>query len=186
MQTNAINGAAGAARTAQAGGTDAMNSEDFFKLLISELKSQDPFNPSQTSDMISQVSQIRNIEVSGQLTKTLTNMAENERNLGAAQLIGKFVQGSVPQEEGEPLPVEGIVTGVTYGSSGKIVLELDNGLTLPTQHLTGVTDVDLTADPATAAPADPALAAANAKSTAARSRNGAAPAWLNVDTSLRI
>lgn len=148
METTAIGGSGSATRNQGSAGPNGLESEDFFELLISELRNQDPFNPNETSDMIAQVSQIRNIEVSGQLTETLTKLTESQRNLGAAQLIGKFVQGAVPQgDNGEKVDVAGVVTGVQYGRDGLVVLELDTGQTLPSQHLTTVTEVDLTQDP---------------------------------------
>jgi flagellar basal-body rod modification protein FlgD len=193
METTAVGGSGSATRNQATGGSNGLESEDFFELLISELRNQDPFNPNETADMIAQVSQIRNIEVSGQLTETLTKMTESQRNLGAAQLIGKYVQGAVPQgDTGEKIDLAGVVTGVHYGSDGLVVLELDNGQTLPSQHLTTVTEVDLTSDPSgaaqdgadEAAAAVPAAAGDDKAATQAR-RAGVFTPWFDLGGTVR-
>lgn len=138
METNRIDGSSAAApRESDAFGQ--MKSEDFYELLITEMQNQDPFNPNETSDMINQVSQIRSIELSSDLTSTLDRMTEQQRSFGTADLIGKFVQGEVTDAEGNVTQLSGVVTGVNFGPEGEITLELDSGQQMPSTALTTIT-----------------------------------------------
>lgn len=124
-----------------AAGTDprSLNSDDFYRLLITEMQNQDPFEPNDTEAIIGQISQIRNIEVSGELSDTLATMTANNRNVSAADLIGKYVRGEVPAAEGDAETVEGVVTGIVFDSDGRIVLELDSGRNLLAEQVEQVT-----------------------------------------------
>lgn len=127
-------------------GMSSLKSEDFFEILVTELQQQDPFEPTQTADMISQVSQIRSIELSEQLTGTLSQMTEQNQTAGAADLLGKFVTAAIALEDGSISEVSGVVTGVRFASDGSAVLELDTGQMVAAQAVTLITspeNVDL-------------------------------------------
>ena len=111
-------------------GVGALKSEDFFRILITELRQQDPLEPAKTSDMISNVSQIRNIELSSQLTTTLDTMAKQQRTAGSSEMIGKYVVAITQAPDGTPLGTEGVVSSVQFASDGSAVLELDSGQTV--------------------------------------------------------
>lgn len=140
MTTTAMEGAALA--TGQAPRTDrgmqSLRSEDFFKLLVTELQHQDPLEPSKTADMISQVSQIRSIELSGSLNKTLDQLAQQQHLAGTSDMLGKFVQAEVADAGGTVSYYEGVVTGVRFDADGTGLLELDNGVAIPASAVTNI------------------------------------------------
>lgn len=141
MSTSAV-GATGNYTTATTTATDrgatSLTSQDFFKLLVTELQQQDPLSPSKTSDMISQVSQIRNIELSGQLSNTLDSLAKQQRIAGATDLIGKQVTAALTDSDGNTQVVGGTVTGVRFATDGTALVDLDNGGTVPLANINGV------------------------------------------------
>jgi flagellar basal-body rod modification protein FlgD len=161
METTAIGGASQALTGAAARGLGSLKSEDFFKILVTEMRQQDPFEPTKTSDMINQVSQIRGIELNGQLTDTLSNMARSQRTAGASELLGRFVTALVPQGDGGVAELRGLVTGVRFNPDGAAVLELDNGDAVLASQVTRVTASETAASqqssapPSTAVPASP-------------------------------
>ena len=104
-----------------------MKSEDFFKILVTEMQNQDPFEPTDSSQMISNVSQIRTIEQSDALTQTLSQLTQSQRMGGSNELIGKYVQAVASDDSGNELFFEGVVTSVYYNSDGEAILELDTG-----------------------------------------------------------
>jgi flagellar hook assembly protein FlgD len=162
METSAIGGTALAPADR---GLASMKSEDFFRILVAELQQQDPFEPAKTSDMISQVSQVRSIELNSQLSGTLQNMAQQQRTAGASELLGKHVLASVEGPTGEPQAVAGVVTGVQFSGDGVALLELDSGTVVRAIDVVHVTTLEQ---------AEAALqAAANAPANAntARQRN---------------
>lgn len=78
----------------QAGeGLTALDMDSFLQLLISEMQNQDPMNPMDNSQMIEQISQIRSIGATNQLTDSLTSLTSNQQLVTASGLIGKSVNG---------------------------------------------------------------------------------------------
>ncbi len=141
MQTNAINGVTSAnSGSSSSAGLNRMTSEDFYNLLVTELQQQDPLEPTKTSDMIGQVSQIRSIEQSAQLTQTLQQLVQQQRTAGAGDLLGKYVEGVGLNVGGEPALLSGVVTAIRFTADGTAVLELDNGAMLSANNLTKVTE----------------------------------------------
>ncbi len=192
MQTSAIAAGVGAAAQTSDSSFGSMNSEDFFELLVTELKNQDPFEPQKTADMISQVSQIRSIELSGQLTDTLQLMTDQQRNLGAADLVGKYVEGQVEQSDGSVQLVSGVVTAVKFAADGQVVLELDTGQTIGAQDvelistLEGLERMGVEALAGADETADDDNSADASADSAAKQENTAKPSWLQLDGTLRL
>lgn len=117
-----IGQAASAAFTAQqqsgqAGGSaDAYNALDidqFLKLLISELQNQDPLDPMDNSEMVQQIGQIREIGATDQLTRTLSNLSASQELVTASGLIGRAVTGLADDSS----DVDGVVDRITVETS---------------------------------------------------------------------
>jgi flagellar basal-body rod modification protein FlgD len=153
----AVNGVGGTTSTNTTANRamDAMQSEDFFKILVTELQQQDPLQPSKTSDMIGQVSQIRGIELSQRLSETLSQLTKQQHATGASELLGKYVTAQYADSSGTSQQVAGVVTGVQFGTDGTAVLELDTGQAIPLSTVTHI-----------ATPTDAQAAAAASKSSA--------------------
>lgn len=196
MQTSAV-GLAGTTGQASASGFGTMRSEDFFKLLITEMQQQDPLEPTKTADMVNQISQIRSIELSQQLTSALTQMSNQQRTAGVSELIGKFITAQLKSDGGGTQEVRGIVTGVRIGSDGKAVLELDTGATVAADAVTHITTPEaagagqaapVEAEPETAGA--PAAAPADKASQTAKAKPEAEPAgilpWLTLEGAIRL
>jgi len=191
MQTSAIGQTPGTAGPTPASGLSGLESEDFFRILVSELKQQDPFEPAKTADMISQVSQIRSIELSGQLTKTLEQMTRQQRVSGAGELIGKYVMATFSAPDGSVAMIEGVVTGVRFGADGVAVLELDTGQLVRADDVTWITTLEAleaigTPDEATAQAAADEDGAKSDATARRRAEPQEPPAWPSLDTSLRL
>ncbi len=83
--------------------------DDFLKLMITELQNQDPLSPMDNSQLVQQMSQMREIAATNQLVETLDSLLTGQ-NLGTASaLIGRQV--SAMTDTGEP--VEGVVDRVS-------------------------------------------------------------------------
>lgn len=122
-------------------GLGTMKSEDFFRILVSELRQQDPFEPAKTSDLVNQVSQIRGIELSSQLTSSLEQLAGQQRGESLGGLIGRYVSATITDAAGTQSLVEGVVTGVRFDGETP-VLELDSGQSIPAASVTRVTTLE--------------------------------------------
>ncbi|TVQ61145.1 MAG: hypothetical protein EA378_09875 [Phycisphaerales bacterium] len=87
----ALNGVA--PKTSGTNGFDALSSEQFMKIVLTELSQQDPFEPQDTSALIQQLSDLRSIESNEALGRQLGALVAQNELASAAGLIGKIVSG---------------------------------------------------------------------------------------------
>jgi flagellar basal-body rod modification protein FlgD len=132
MAVDALTGATSSAagRASASGGLDktmGLSTDAFYKLLIAEMRYQDPMEPMDNAKMVEQVAGIRSIEASTAMTKTLETVTRQQNYSTAASLIGKQVTGILKDYSGNEVAVSGVVTQVTFGANGQVVLELDDG-----------------------------------------------------------
>ena len=82
------------APSTQIGDNDLRNVDldEFLQLLITELQNQDPLNPMENSDILNQISQIREISATDKLSDTLDTVLTGQSLATASGLIGKQVE----------------------------------------------------------------------------------------------
>ncbi len=90
----------------QGPGLNDTDVDQFLGLLIAELQNQDPLNPMDNSELVQQVSQIREISATNQLTDTLSSVLLGQNTATASSLIGKRVTALTDGAEN----VEGVVS----------------------------------------------------------------------------
>jgi flagellar basal-body rod modification protein FlgD len=95
--------------------------EAFLELLVTELRHQDPFNPVDNKEFITQLATFNSLEQLITLNQNVENLNKKESILQGASLISKKV---VTIEN-----VEGRVVSVSVSSDG-LMLHLDNGATV--------------------------------------------------------
>ena len=83
--------------------------DEFLQLLITELQNQDPLNPLENSEMLQQISQIRDIGATTQLSETLESVLIGQNMATASSLVGKRIQALSDTAE----DVEGTVDSVS-------------------------------------------------------------------------
>jgi flagellar basal-body rod modification protein FlgD len=83
--------------------------DQFLGLLITELQNQDPLNPMDNAQMLTQISQIREIGSTNQLTATLSSLAIGQELSMASSMIGKTVSALDSNAD----EVEGVVDRVS-------------------------------------------------------------------------
>ncbi|MBP7744980.1 MAG: hypothetical protein KA383_02535 [Phycisphaerae bacterium] len=189
MQTNALGAVTGTATATRAGSMNELTSADFFNLLVTELRQQDPLEPTKTADMISQVSQIRSIELSKNLTDALTQLSQQQHTSGTAELLGKYVTAMLVDSSGTVQEISGIVTGVRFDADGTAVLELDTGQYIPAANVTRITAAQNAATQTTAttdATDKTGTTASTKKDKAGASEDAGPLPWLSLSGSLNL
>ena len=111
----------------------ALKTEDFIKMMITQLQNQDPLEPAKNQELLAQMSQIGQLQSATTLQDTLKGMVLQNQLAGAGNLIGKLVTGLDEADE----PVQGVVTSIRV-ERDKVNLELDNGKTLPLTRVTQI------------------------------------------------
>jgi flagellar basal-body rod modification protein FlgD len=87
-----------------------LSSDDFYKLLVAEMKYQDPMNPMKDSDFIAQTAQFSSLDESRKMTTLLTQIADvlgQSPVLGYASVIGKYARVSTGDSQ-----ISGQITSV--------------------------------------------------------------------------
>jgi len=103
-----------------------LKSEDFVKLIFTELRNQDPLKPNDSAELLKQIDSIRSIQTNLELGQRLSQVVDSARLWGAGDLIGRFVKGLTT----EYLPVSGNVVAIQQTSMGPL-LELESGDLVP-------------------------------------------------------
>src|ERR1700753_922006 len=87
-----------------------LGQNDFLKLMIAQLQAQDPLNPGNTNEFVSELAQMTQVEQT-------TNLANASELSGAVQLIGRTVNYNSASGQGGT----GKVTSVQSSSDGTTV-----------------------------------------------------------------
>jgi flagellar basal-body rod modification protein FlgD len=98
-------------------GKPALGKDDFLKLLMAQLKNQDPMKPMDDTAMIAQMAQFSALEATQQLNATITQSANVQTVSSAGALIGKYVLANL--EDGTTST--GAVTGVNFTTTAGVV-----------------------------------------------------------------
>lgn len=134
--------AAIASQNATTRGFDSISTEDFFALMVEELRSQDPLDPKDNQQLLQQLSNIQQLEQSSTLTKTLEALTNEQRFGSTANLIGNYVLGTVTDSGGLRTDIDGLVVGVTFEGDGNAILNLHDGSAIPAKNIREVTLVE--------------------------------------------
>jgi flagellar basal-body rod modification protein FlgD len=134
----------------------SLNGSDFIQMMLTELKNQDPMNPTDSQALLSQMSSIGQLQSADQLQSTLTSFSFQNQMSSAGNLIGKTVMGlDVSNKQ-----TAGIVTGVV-AQNNQVYLQLSNNDQIQMSNLEAVTNTAPTTagSAVTTAAASPATAA---------------------------
>ncbi len=138
MQTNpigvsALAGEQGALKSASAAGAQEVSSDMFLKLLVTQLKNQDPLSPADNTAFVAQLAQFSSLEGINNLNDNFTGVTESMNslnNFGTANLIGRnvTVKGDSFNYRGTPASLgyelnnsADTVTLTVFNSSGRVV-----------------------------------------------------------------
>jgi flagellar basal-body rod modification protein FlgD len=106
---------------------------DFIQMMVTQLQDQDPLNPTSSADLMSQMSDIGQLESSTQMQTTMQSLSLQTQIGSAAALIGKSVTGI----DGANNSVTGNVTAVQV-AGGNVALTLDSGDSLTLTNVASI------------------------------------------------
>ncbi len=114
-----------------------LTSEDFIKIMMTELTNQDPTEPQDSGALMGQIESLRSIESNMNLMSEISNLVGQNQFASAANLIGKFVVGHDENQQA----IQGNVKSA--GVEGdKIILTLESGERMSfdsVEHISGNT-----------------------------------------------
>ncbi|HZQ87363.1 MAG TPA: flagellar hook capping FlgD N-terminal domain-containing protein [Acidimicrobiales bacterium] len=141
---NPLNPAA-PAPAAATGSNSLTDPNTFLKLLVAELKYQNPLNPADPNQYLAQTAQFSMVQKINDLDTQMTAMNKASQEAAAAALIGRHITGSTASGD----TVQGTVTGVQ--ATGSDVQLLVGGQDVPMTAVTSIAAATTAA--ATTAPA---------------------------------
>ncbi|WP_343031314.1 flagellar hook assembly protein FlgD [Metabacillus lacus] len=108
-------------------GSSTLGKDDFLKILITQLRNQDPLKPMEDKEFISQMANFSSLEQMTNMNRSLEQFLQFQKGnslLQYADLIGKEVEWDDPAQQN--LKNNGTVAAVLM-QSGSAVLELSDG-----------------------------------------------------------
>lgn len=105
---------AGAART---NGFAALTSEQFVRIMMTELTNQDPLKPNDSNALLQQMSQLRSIESDMNLTNKLGALVTQNEFSASSGLIGAMVSGVSEENQ----RVQGVVLSISRTADGPVL-----------------------------------------------------------------
>ncbi len=97
--------------------TNNLGKDAFLKLLVAQLKYQNPLSPTDGTEFMAQTAQFTVVEKLEELSKQNAELLSANRSLGASALIGR----SVVSTGLDGSDVVGTVTGVRLGPGGPVL-----------------------------------------------------------------
>jgi flagellar basal-body rod modification protein FlgD len=119
VSSTSSSGAVASNATQSSGYANLVDGEQLMKLLLAQLRNQNPLDPMQDKDMMGQLAQINSLQELQKINNVLQTMSASAQLADAAGLIGKTVQFANADGEVE----QGAVTGVSM-VKGQIMLAL--------------------------------------------------------------
>ena len=130
----------------------ALSSTDFMKLMIQQLSHQDPLNPTDSNQMLGQISQISTLQSNTQMTQSLAQVQTNIQSLTLQQSIGaggNLIGKSVAGTDANGALVTGNVTAIQVQNQS-VYLVLDKSTVMPMSNVEAVTIPSAIQSPVTA------------------------------------
>lgn len=118
-------------------GFSALSSQDFLKIILSELTNQDPLEPNDTGAILEQLSSLRNIESQTTLDKNMSALVTQNALASSSNMIGKYVEGINDANS----TIRGLVSSLTI-QEGRPILRMQDGSLLPAERVLEVYNVD--------------------------------------------
>ena len=98
-------------KTGEPGEKSGLGKDSFLKLLVTELRHQDPTKPMEDKEFISQMAQFSSLEQMSNLNKEMKSLVMSAKSAEAYGILGKEIEAYDPVQK---KPVNGIVNSVFY------------------------------------------------------------------------
>jgi flagellar basal-body rod modification protein FlgD len=107
------------AEVAAASSAKLLSQSDFLKLLVAQMTSQDPLNPTDSQNLLTQTVQLSTLQSTTSLQKTLTELQNSQGLAQAGALLGRQV---TLQDDTNSALVQGVVSSVDVSSGTPMIV----------------------------------------------------------------
>ena len=113
---------------------DQMGKDTFLKLLVAQMKYQDPGNPADTNQLMAQTATFSQVEKLEQLAKQNASMLALQRSSSAGAMVGQ----TVTYTDGTGAAATGVVSSVRLGTDSTEAVATIGGVSVPLGRITDV------------------------------------------------
>lgn len=107
-----------------------LGKDAFLKLLVAQMKYQDPMNPADGTEFVAQTAQFTMVENLVALAAQNDKILQSQQSLTASTFIGRDVQWAEKDETGAEVDHAGTVTGVKFTPDGPMLRVGDEDIPL--------------------------------------------------------
>jgi flagellar basal-body rod modification protein FlgD len=97
---------------------NALGKDAFLKLLVAQMKYQDPMNPTDNTAFIAQTAQFTLVEKMTAMSDQNDKILASQQTLTASTFIGRDVAWTAQDDKGNDVTKSGTVTGVSFTADG--------------------------------------------------------------------
>lgn len=133
MSVGSVTNSTGASINVVDAANKTLDKTAFLKLLVTELRNQDPMNPMDDKDFIAQLAQFSALEQMQLLNTGFESLDKSGQAAQAFALIGRTIEYADPNSD---TPIRGVVDKVTFAGGqpklniGKMVVDLSSVVTV--------------------------------------------------------
>jgi len=98
--------------------SNELGKDAFLKLLVAQMKYQDPMQPTSNTDFIAQTAQFTVVEKLQAMADQNTKLLASQNQLTASTFIGRDVAWTTKDDKGADITKSGTVTGVSFTADG--------------------------------------------------------------------
>jgi flagellar basal-body rod modification protein FlgD len=104
-----------------------LGKDDFLKLLVTQLRNQDPMNPVEDRDFMAQMAQFSSVEQLSNLAGSMERMSVASQATQSVALIGR----TITWKRDDGTIGEGVAQSVAFGTDGKITIAVGEDQVAP-------------------------------------------------------
>lgn len=108
---------AGASSSVTANSANGLDKDAFMKLLVAQLKYQNPMNPADGQEYLAQAAQFAAVERLEEISKAQSEALAYQQILLSASLVGRQIRATEGDET-----VEGVVSGVKFDTGNPVLV----------------------------------------------------------------
>ena len=108
---------AGAAGSATANSVNGLDKDAFMKLLVAQLRYQDPMNPANGQEYLAQAAQFAQVERLEMIARSQAESIAYQQILLSSSLVGREIKATQGDET-----VEGVVSGVKFDAGNPMLV----------------------------------------------------------------
>ena len=122
-------------KTGEAGEKNGLGKDSFLKLLVTELRHQDPTKPMEDKEFIAQMAQFSSLEQISNLNKEMKNLVQTSRSAEAYSILGRDIEAYDPKLQ---KTIIGTVNSVFYKGDEIMVVVGNDHVSMANIHSVNV------------------------------------------------